>query len=197
MITGSVLVAVTAAVVVAAVGVAGGAAGLSCASATSASASALTVMITFFTRSPCGYLMRGARYNGASLGFDSLQLAKSGLDPKDTFTEPVHRSGVADADVVIRPERDAGHDRHPGFVEQVLRERIGIADLSLPVDRFHFREEVKRSVGIGAAQSVDCVDRRNEPRAPLRIRLMHFLDLGRVMAQRLQRRGLRDRARIG
>src|SRR5207237_253664 len=125
-----------------------------------------------------------------------LQRCDRFFDSPYAFFEALERRRVADADEVVRAERAARHHRDARLFEQERRERLRIDDVAFPEELAHFGEHVKRSVGIGAAEAVDGIDRGNEPRATLAIRVVHATNLGVVAAQRGERGGLRDRARI-
>src|SRR5713226_5413384 len=90
-----------------------------------------------------------------------LQLAQCRLNPSNALPDAIHRRGVADADVVVRAESDAGHDRDARLLQKELGERVRISNGSLSEQPMDLREEVEGAVGVGAAQSFNAIDRRN------------------------------------
>ncbi len=83
-----------------------------------------------------------------------LELSERLDDPVHALFEVGHRRRVGQPDVIVVAERVARHDRHPGFLEQVVGQAVGIADLGpvglLVVERLHVGEEVERPLRLEA-----------------------------------------------
>src|SRR2546421_116509 len=79
------------------------------------------------------------------------------------------------------------------LVEEVSRERLRVVDPFPAEELPYLGEEIERAVRIGAAEAVDGVEGRDEPGAPLAIRVVHPPRVVVGTVQSRQRRRLRDR----
>ena len=101
----------------------------------------------------------GVRQGDALDRLGRLELAQGLDDPVHALLEVGHRGRVGQPDVVVGAEGVPGHDGHPGLLEEIVGQAVGVADLGpvrlLVVEGLDVREEIERAPGLEAGHPRD------------------------------------------